>query len=312
MRKVNRRTFFANSFGAAAAMSLPVAVTAKTHAPLSTEIRDVQDTPGIIDSNVNLFDWPFRKLKYGKTKALIEKLRKHRVSQAWAGSFEALFHKDINGVNTRLAEECRVNGEGMLLPFGTVNLAWPDWREDLRRCHEVHRMRGIRIYPIYQTFDLEHPDFMELVKQVTARGMVLQIVGDMEDDRHHHPIVEVRDLKLAPVMETVRQVPDAKLQLLYWNHRAPRNVLDPLIKETTVAFDTARIEGVGEVGHLIEGKTWGGGAATPMPVERILFGSHAPYFPVEANVIKLFESPLTLPQMNAIMNGNATKLLKSA
>ena len=309
MKKVSRRTFFANSLAAAAALSLPVAAKAKTDGHLSLEIADDQDSPTIVDTNVNLFEWPFRKLKYGKTKALVEKLRKHRISQAWAGSFEALFYKDIHGVNTRLAEECRANGEGMLIPFGTVNLAWPDWKEDLRRCHEVHKMQGIRIYPIYQTFNLEHPDFTELVKQVTARGMVLQIAGDMEDERHHHPIVEVRDLKLTPLIEMLKQVPDAKIQLVYWNHRVPRNLLDTLIKETNVLFDTARIEGVGEVGRLIEGKTWGG-TTTPLPAERILFGSHGPYFPVEANVIKLFESPLTLEQMQAIMNGNARKFLK--
>ena len=81
---------------------------------------------GIIDTNVDLFTWPFRKLKYGDTHALVAKLRKHRIIEAWAGSFEALFHKDMDGVNQRLAAECRTNGEGLLVPFGSVNLAWPD------------------------------------------------------------------------------------------------------------------------------------------------------------------------------------------
>jgi uncharacterized protein len=311
MKKVSRRTFFSSSLGAAAALSLPGAAKANAGQQPTEGGHNPQDGPDIIDTNVNLFDWPFRKLKYGKTKALVDKLRKHRITQAWAGNFEALFHKDINGVNARLAEECRSNGGGMLLPFGTVNLAWPDWEEDLRRCHEVHRMPGIRIYPIYQTFDLEHPDFRKLVQQVAARGMVLQIVGDMEDERHHHPIVEVRDVKFAPLVDVLKQIPGAKVQLVYWNHRAPRTPLDSLIRETSVMLDTSRIEGAGEVGRLIEGKTWTG-TATPIPAERILFGSHAPYFPVETNVLKLFESPLTLEQMQAIMNGNARRLLKSA
>lgn len=311
MKKVSRRTFFSSSLGAAAALSLPGTAKATAGQEFTGTEQDPQDGPDIIDTNVNLFDWPFRKLKYGTTKALVDKLRKHRITQAWAGNFEALFHKDINGVNTRLAEECRRNGEGVLLPFGTVNLAWPDWEEDLRRCHEVHRMPGIRIYPIYQTFDLEHPDFRKLVQQVAARGMVLQIVGDMEDERHHHPIVEVRDVKFAPLVDVLKQTPDAKVQLTYWNHKVPRTLLDNLIRDTSVLLDTSRIEGAGEVGRLIEGKTWTG-TATPIPVERILFGSHAPYFPVETNVIKLFESPLTLEQMQAIMNGNARRLLKSA
>ena len=47
--------------------------------------------PDIIDTNVNLLEWPFKKLKYGETKALVAKLRQHRISQAWAGSYERFF-----------------------------------------------------------------------------------------------------------------------------------------------------------------------------------------------------------------------------
>jgi hypothetical protein len=310
MKKVSRRTFFTSSLGAAAALSLPAQMSAETVVHSSQNPQPADEVPDIIDTNVHLFDWPFRKLKYGETKALVAKLRKHRVSQAWAGSYEALFHKDINGVNARLAEECRVNGEGMLLPFGAVNLAWPDWEEDLRRCHEVHEMRGIRIHPIYQTFDLDHPDFPELVEQVARRKMILQIVGDMEDIRHHHPIVEVRGVNMERLVDVMKQVPDARIQLVYWNHRVPRNLLSKLVEETKVVFDISRLEGAGEVGRLIEGNPWTGKAA-PIPVSRFLFGSHAPYFPVETNVIKLFESPLRLEQMHAIMNGNARQLLQA-
>lgn len=310
-KKINRRTFFCDSLVAAAALSLPTSLSVKAAPHLSERAATLDTGPDIIDTNVNLLEWPFRRLKYGETKALVEKLRRHRITQAWAGSFEALFHKSIDGVNARLAEECRVNGDGMLLPFGTVNLAWPDWEEDLRRCHESYHMPGIRIYPIYQTFDLTHPDFPRLVRQAAARGLIIQIVGDMEDIRHHHPIVQVREVNMEPLVDIMRQVPQAKVQLLYWNHRVGRSLLEKLIAETNVVLDISRIEGAGEVGHLIEGRPWSGNA-TPVPAERLLFGSHAPYFPVETNIIKLFESPLTLEQMQAIMHINASRLLERA
>ena len=308
MRKVNRRTFFASSLGAAAAIS---AAGSASDARAGSFVGTTQiQSPDIVDTNIHLFEWPFRKLKYATTAKLVDKLRKHRISQAWAGNYEALFSKDINGVNARLAEECRVRGEGILLPFGTVNLAWPDWEEDLRRCHEVHRMHGIRIYPIYQTFNLDHSDFMRFVQLATDRKMIIQIVGDMEDSRHHHPIVSVREMSMAPVVDVVKKIPSARIQLVYWNHRVPRDLMSKLVNETNVTFDTSRIEGSGEVGRLIEGKSWSGNPEA-IPAERILFGSHAPYFPVEANLIKLFEAPLTLEQMAGIMNGNARRILQA-
>jgi len=46
-----------------------------------------------------------------------------------------------------------------------------------------------------------------------------------------------------------------------------------------------------------------------VPVERIVFGSHAPYFRVETAILKLIESPLDVQQLRAIMQGNARRLL---
>ncbi|MEP6595155.1 MAG: hypothetical protein ABJA71_04370 [Ginsengibacter sp.] len=264
--------------------------------------------PNIIDTNVNLFKWPFRRMKYGETKSLIAKLRHHQITKAWAGNFEALFSKSINEVNARLAEECRVNGEGVLIPFGTVNLAWPDWEEDLRRCHEVHKMPGIRLYPTYQTFDLNHIEFPKLISQGTDRELIIQIVGDMEDSRVHHPIILTRELSFDPLVDIMKKIPQAKIQLLNWNERVNSELLKKLISETSVVLDISWLESTGALGRLIEGNSWSG-PEQPVPVERLLFGSHAPYFPVESSVIKLFESPLTLEQMKAVMNVNASRFI---
>src|SRR5687767_2045529 len=125
MRLIARRRFLKSSLLGAAAVSFvgPQPSAARTAARNARVVR----SPGIIDTNVNLFDWPFRALKYRQTKALVAKLKKHRVIEAWAGSFEALLSKDLSGVNARLAAECRNQGRGLLIPFGSVNLAWPDW-----------------------------------------------------------------------------------------------------------------------------------------------------------------------------------------
>jgi predicted TIM-barrel fold metal-dependent hydrolase len=310
MNKINRRKFLGNSLFAAAGLSLPTSLEANSLSTLKVSGKQ-ENVPEIIDTNIDLFEWPFRKLKYSDTKALVSKLRSHRITQAWAGSFEALFHKDIDGVNFRLAEECKINGKDRLIPFGAVNVAWPDWEEDLRRCHEEYKMPGIRVYPIYQTFTFDQPEFLNLVQQAAKRGVIIQIVGDMADIRHHHPIVQVRDVDFKPLISIMKKVPEAKIQLLYWNHRVRGQLLDQFISETNVVLDISRIEAAGEVGRLIEGNPWYGNTS-PVPSDRLLFGSHAPYFPVETNIMKLFESPLTLDQMQSIMNANASRFLANA
>ena len=143
MRKLTRRRFLKG-------VLLPAALGTLPRRAVQGEEPDggADSPPDIIDTNVHLFDWPFRKLKYAGAKALVAKLRRHRITQAWAGSYEGLLHKNLDGVNARLAEECQANGAGILLPFGTVNPALPDWEEDLRRCQEKYRMRGHSAVPV--------------------------------------------------------------------------------------------------------------------------------------------------------------------
>ena len=264
-------------------------------------------TPEIIDTNVHLFDWPFRKLKYARTAALVAKLRKHRITQAWAGSFEAVLQKQLHQVNRRLAEECEAHGDGMLLAIASVNPAWPDWEEDLQRCHEQYRMRGVRLYPAYHGYTLDQPEFARLIAEAAKRGLLVQIVLRLEDERVHQPSIVIAGVDLAPLAGVLKKVPEAKVQLI--NSAGPllRNHVAALVKETKVTFDIAATEGNGGVGRLIEGKNYSYRGA--IPSERLLFGSHAPYFPCESALLKLFESPLTLEQLEKLMHANARALI---
>ena len=308
MKPLDRRRFLKNSLLGATAVSLGshqslAAQTATRRSKVAT------GAPGIIDTNVNLFDWPFRALKYRDTKALVAKLKKHRVIEAWAGSFEALLSKDMNRVNTRLAAECRKHLPAFLIPFGSVNLAWPDWEEDLRRCHEIHKMRGLRIYPGYQPFDLDHPAMESLVKRTAERGLILQVVFGMEDPRVHHPLINVGPVTFRPLLKAIEATPHAKIQLLHFPGSPQGEDLSLFMTKPNTFLDISRLEGNGALGRMIGAIT--GLPSARVPVERIVFGSHAPFFPVETAILKLIESPLDPQQLQAIMQGNARRLLRT-
>jgi hypothetical protein len=260
----------------------------------------------IIDTNVHLFDWPFRTLKYRRTADLVAKLRRHRVTQAWAGSFEALLHKNLDAANAHLADECRVNGDRLLLPFGSVNPIWPDWEEDLRRCHEAYKMPGIRLYPNYHNYRLDRPEVMQLLGRATEREMLVQIAIEMEDERVHHPIITVPPVDVAPLAAICKQVSGARVQLLNCLTAFKGNA-SGLLPETQIVFDIANLEGTGAIGRLIDGRHWS--IRAQVPFGRLLFGSHAPFFPFEAALLRLFESPLEREQMLAIMYDTAQRLL---
>lgn len=305
MKPFPRRVFLKHSLLGAGAVSLPKPVALASRDSITAPRAPAARPLGIIDTNVNLFEWPFRALKYRDTKTLVTKLRNHQVIEAWAGSFEALFAKDINGVNTRLAEECRTQAPGFLIPFGTVNLAWPDWEEDLRRCHEIHKMPGIRIYPGYQPFDLDHPSIEQLVAKTSQRGLILQIVFGMEDPRVHHPILSVGPVTFAPLLKAMENTPAARVQLLHFAGSPQNKEIAQFMTHPNTFLEISRLEGNGAIARMLG--SINGWPAANVPVDRITFGSHAPYFPIETAILKLIESPLSLPQIHAILQSNARR-----
>ena len=171
--------------------------------------------PEIIDCNVHLFHWPFRKLKYDRTEALVAKLRKHRITQAWAGSFEAVLHKQLDLMNRRLAEECRMHGDGTLLPIGSVNPAGPDWEEDLRRCHEQYRMPRSAAVPGLSRVHARSPRVRALARRRrrSAACWCRSSCG-WKTSACIILAIDVGSVSVTPLPDALKKVPEAKVQLI--------------------------------------------------------------------------------------------------
>jgi predicted TIM-barrel fold metal-dependent hydrolase len=253
----------------------------------------------VIDVNVTLHRWPFRRLYGDDPATLASALRERGVIQAWAGSFDGLLHRDIAGVNQRLAADCKAHGGGLLTPFGCVNPKLPDWQEDLRRCHEVHHMRGIRLHPQYHGYTLADPVCAELIASAARRNLVVQIPLVMEDERTEHPSMHLMPVDIRPLPALLKQVPAARIVLLNCN-RPPQ--ARELAQAGAVWFDIAMAESVGGVARLAH-------EASP---ERVLFGSYFPFFYFESAALKMKEAGLPDAPARAISEGNARRLLEAS
>jgi predicted TIM-barrel fold metal-dependent hydrolase len=256
-------------------------------------------TEPLIDVNVNLSRWPTRRLPADEPAALAAKLAAHAVTEAWAGSFDGLFHKDVAAVNARLAADCRAQAGVRLVPFGSVNPLLPDWEEDVRRCAEDHRMPGLRLHPNYHGYKLDHPALARLLSLAAERRLIVALALVMEDERMMHPLLRVPAVDPGPLAGLVARTPGLRLVLLNALRTLRGDALVRLLRAGDVYVDIAMLEGVAGVANLL----------AQVPHEHVLFGSHAPLFYFEAAALKLKESPLTAEQLRAVRGENARRLL---
>ena len=253
----------------------------------------------MIDVNVHLSRWPFRRLVGDEPADLVAGLRKRNVTHAWTGTFDGIFHKDISSANARLVEDCHRHGAGVLIPFGSINPKLPDWQEDLRRCQEEHKMPGIRLHPNYHGYSLNDGVFGDLLHLAAARRLILQLACSMEDDRTQPPLMRVAPVDLSPLPDLLKREPGTRLVVLNADHVHNPQVLEKLLSAGDVYFDISMVEGVGGVSRL----------AQKTSVQRVVFGSNFPLYYFESAMLKVRESAFTESAKQAVLEGNARRLL---
>jgi len=299
---LSRRQFLARAATAAAIAGLsPAQSAAQVATAEPASARPPTSPEALIDTNVYLGRWPFRRHSLEDPAALVDKLRGQAVTEAWVGSFDALLYKDFPGVNARLAEACRRHGDGLLVPFGTVNPAYVGWEGELHRCVKVHRMRGIRLFPNYHGYKLSDPRAESLLRRAADLGLLVQIPLALEDERTIHPLVNVPVVDSGPLGALVEKIPGLRVQLLN-AFRALRGAPLLTLAAKGVRFETATLDGLECVAHLL----------TQLRPTSLCFGSYAPEFYFEAAVLKLKESVLTDTQTALIRFKVARQLLGGA
>jgi predicted TIM-barrel fold metal-dependent hydrolase len=269
--------------------------TAMVHSELAAGKESEPARFRVVDTNVNLFHWPFRRLPLDRTEVLVEKLRSLRIDHAWAGSFEGLLHRDITAVNRRVFDQCRQHPE--LTPIGSINPMLPDWQSDLKVCFQQFKVPAVRLHPNYHGYTLGDPIFADVLRRVASAGRLVQLCVAMEDARTQHPLVRVPDVDLSPLADVMTAIPRARVQLL--NYRPNSSLLNSLALVPGLYFDTARVEGTDGVAALLRS----------VKAERVMFGTHAPFLIPEASLIRVAEANLNDDDSRALLGGTALGLM---
>lgn len=155
--------------------------------------------------------------------------------------------------------------------------------------------------PNYHGYELGDAVFEEFVTAAGELGMFVEVATRMTDERHHHPLVMVPPTDLSPLLAAAVAHPDVAIVVANGNNGqvgALRQAAGVLPEN--LYFELSHIESVGGVKSV----------ADAIGVERMLFGTHAPYYYPESSHLKVFtESELTDAEIAAITHENAERVL---
>lgn len=280
---MKRRQLLHTATAGSAAMFLPVGLA-----------KAGEGFEGVLDSNISLFRWPFRRLPLDETTLLVEKLRSLHVTTAWAGSFECCFHRDLGEANAKLHRECETYPE--LIPVGTVDPSRRGWERDFETCISGLQMPGLRLFPNLHQYSIDHPAVKRLFLRAAESGTFLQVVVTLEDSRTQPEQIAAPDADLRKLPDLMKAVPDVRIQLL--NLRPGVSQLAALKDLPGLFFDTARADSVDGVASLVAGTS----------PDRVVYGSHSPFLIPEAALIRVHESNLELEALRSVLRENSERM----
>ena len=130
---------------------------------------------------------------------------------------------------------------------------------------------------MHHGYKLDEPVFAKLLDLAWERGLIVRLVVMTEDERTQHPLMRAPDVDATPLLALLASRSNIKIVLLNWSRGVSSALVEKLAAVGQIHFDIATLEGVGGVANLLK----------QVPANRVVFGSHAPFFYLESAVLNL-------------------------
>lgn len=215
----------------------------------------------------------------------------------------------VNDASARLCQEERGRG---ILSFGCMHPDFPDWRSELARVAGMG-LRGIKLHPVYQGTDFDDPRFLRILERAGELGLLTVTHAGLD-------VGFPGKVNCSPemVLRALKQVGPIPLVLAHMGGWRCWDQVEELLSHTGVYLDTAFSLGsmtsngdgyyrpedlplLGEDQFLRLVRGFG--------AKRVLFGTDSPWGDQSADLARLRALPLTGEERDAILGGNAQKLL---
>lgn len=222
----------------------------------------------LVDVNAYVGHWPFVQLSYHNCEGLLGRMNRFGVDVSVVSNLNGIFYKNTQSANNELYNELKSKKQfaDRFIPFAIINPGYAGWRDDLETCTSKFGMKGVRIFPQYHDYDLNHPQCVEFLKRARDKSLVVAISLRMVDTRQRSWMDLDKEWSLKDIMPALTAVPDGNYLIVNIANsmNLPKEDLD-LVQKSNVLLDTS-------------GRALGNPAPalTRFGKNKFAFGTHAP------------------------------------
>lgn len=221
--------------------------------------------------------------------------------------------KQVTSINDYAAKTNETTGTTGLFSFGCIHPDYPEWKEELSRIAALG-LKGIKLHPVYQEVDFDDLRYLRILERAGELGLVVVTHSGLDIG---YPGVEHCTPEM--ILNAVKQVGPVKLVLAHMGGWRQWAMVEELLVGQPVWFDTSFSVGkvvllkdechspeelsmLDEIDFLHMIRKFG--------IDRVLFGTDSPWSDQKASLDLIRALPLGDDEKDAILSGNAGKLLE--
>ncbi len=247
----------------------------------------------MVDVDVYFGNWPFRNTGIKSIGKLKEFLRKKGIKKAVLNPISAIFLKDTRPFYCNFFSQIKPYKK-FFLPLLIINplLPWEEVINSFRR-----RIFAVALYPRFHRYSLDSSPLLNFLKEIENKSLPVFISLRIIDDRQIPPMLSIDPpLCVNTLLKLCKRFPSIKF--VFTGINGTELIELQKVSPGNIFVDTSFIEGE-EIWEGIR-KKW---------LSHILFGSHFPFFYLEASLEKIRNSSLNVSCQRKIFHENF-KLLK--
>ncbi len=242
----------------------------------------------MVDCNVGLGHWPFARFGSITAARLDRELAELGITTALVWNPEAVLYEEPDVCNAALAE--RVARYPRLLPVPVAN---PRVRS-AASIVERPAIPALRLVPSYHAYRLTDEIAVTLCERAAARGVPVIVQMRVEDERSQYELLKVPGVAVDDIEDLAGRLPDLTIV-------AVCAYLHEVVRLTAVPGVHVDISFAETLDTLAAIKAQAG-------LEKVLFGSHAPWFYARAAVSKVETATITAAEREAVGGATARRV----